>query len=881
MFSRHRTHSRDATHICDLHFTTGTEHWNLKRHYLPQVKLDSHTLITPVSFTTHLTQTFRNPTPDPLPQLRYTFPLYDGVAVNGYSIRYAGNALRGVVKQKDAARKTYQTAVARGETAGLLEALPAGVFGITLGNVPARSDVVVEITYCGELKHDAGIDGLRWTLPTAIAPRYGDYPGELLESDTVADGGISITVDVDMASSAIRKVQSPSHPIAVSLGAVSTATAADATAPFHASRASATLSLGTAELAADFTLQLLIDDISKPQALLETHPTLPHQRAIMATLVPKFTLQPAQLPEVVFLADQSGSMQGAKNAALISAMKVFLKSLPVGVRFNICAFGSAHRFLWPKSQAYDEPNLQTAMEFVETFAAAYGGTEILPPVKAAFENRLHAAMPLEVMLLTDGEIWGEQNLFEYINSQIHGPGKGEAVDARVFALGIGGDVSHSLVEGVARAGKGFAQFVTGGEGLEGKVVRMLRAAVCAHTWGYEMEVQYAGGSDEEEGFEVVEAVKGGFEMVDDAVAVDEAAPKQAEVSAKPAVKSFYDKDAKLDEKATDPSAADPYAHLPAIETPKILQAPSTLPPLFPFNRTTVYLLLGPESSQRDVESITLRARSADGPLELVIPVHKSALVDGVPTIHQLAARKAVQELEEGRGWLQAATEGEKYASDPRCDEIVEREAVRLGETFQVVGKWTSFVAVGELHGRDAVVVENAETDDEGPPPSDFFGQASVTPGASSGGLCGASCFMSPASVTPGACATPSGFMSPASVTPGALAASGLPVRSSTASTAVMHTLIALQTFSGAWPSTGALYAALAIADPGAVELAGCGGDNAKATALAIAYLETRVPGQRDVWEMVVTKGRLWLAGQMDAAVGEALEGVIREAAAYV
>jgi len=61
--------------------------------------------------------------------------------------------------QQDVAKQTYQDAVDRGETAGLLESLPAGIFGVTLGNVPAKTDIIVDITYCGELKHDAAIDG--------------------------------------------------------------------------------------------------------------------------------------------------------------------------------------------------------------------------------------------------------------------------------------------------------------------------------------------------------------------------------------------------------------------------------------------------------------------------------------------------------------------------------------------------------------------------------------------------------------------------------------------------------------------------------------------------------------------------------------------------
>ena len=700
MRNKRKMNNQFATHICGLHYTIGSGLWDLMRTYLPQVRLKSHTTISPVSFTTQLTQTFHNPNSEALPQVRYTFPLYDGVAVNGYTIKYASKVLKGVVKQKDVANTTYQAAVDRGEAAGLLESLPAAVFGVTLGNVPANTDIVVEIFYCGELRHDAAIDGLRYMLPTSIAPRYGSYPGQVLNSNTIATQGISITVDLDMANSAIRKVQSPSHPIAVSMGATSTTEEANQ-APFMPSQASAALALGTTELADDFVLQLLIDDISKPQAILETHPTLPNHRAIMATMVPKFTLEPAH-PEIVFIADQSGSMSGTKNAALVSALKVFLKSLPFGVRFNICAFGNQFRFLWPKSQAYSEDNINTAISFVDSFNASYGGTQILEPITAAFEQRL-SDLPLEVMLLTDGEIWAETALFDYINKQVHE----KRADARVFALGIGGDVSHTLIEGVARAGNGFAQFVTQNEEIDQKVVRMLKGALHAHTKDYELEVHYdqydekAGAemSDEDE-FEIVEKVNDCLRIADEPADIEK--KKQGESSTQKM--SFFDTSAKLDEPMeAGGEAADRYAHLPAIETPKLLQAPNAIPPLFPFNRTTIYLLLGPDSAPSKVTSVTLRASSSQGPLELNIPVQYSNSA-GVSTIHQLAAIKSIQDLEEGRGWVQSATTAHgasvKTKYESRFDEIIERESVRLGEKFQVAGKWTSFIAVEDKSNED-------------------------------------------------------------------------------------------------------------------------------------------------------------------------------------
>jgi hypothetical protein len=108
------------------------------------------------------------------------------------------------------------------------------------------------------------------------------------------------------------------------------------------------------------------------------------------------------------------------------------------------------------------------------------------------------------------------------------------------------------------------------------------------------------------------------------------------------------------------------------------------------------------TTQRVPKSVVLRATSTHGPLELEIPVQ--VLDQPGETIHQLAAKKAIAELEEGRGWLASAKDPKgksikgKYPG--RFDEMVEREAVRLGVQFQVGGKWCSFVAV-EKKSEDA------------------------------------------------------------------------------------------------------------------------------------------------------------------------------------
>ncbi|KAI9774356.1 MAG: hypothetical protein M1840_004250 [Geoglossum simile] len=679
--------------------------------WLPQVAVSAHTTILSATSRTVLTQTFSNPSSaDAIPEATYTFPLYDGVGVVGFNCRIGQRIIRGVVKEKAKAKAIYEEAVARGETAGLLEQLPesSDVFTTKIGNIPAGEEVIVELTYFGELKHDAEADGIRFTIPTRIMPRYGELPGGIIEPGShsrsrraTESGGIRITVDVALPpQSNIRGIQSPSHPIAVTMGSI---TAGSKGSVFEPNKGAATLSLGKAELEKDFVLVVMVPDIVKPQALLETHPTISNQRALMVTLVPRFSLPP-QKPEVVFIVDRSGSMS-SNIPTLISALKVFLKSIPLGVKFNICSFGSSYSMLWKRSQTYDQTSLKSAIKHVEKFGADMGGTEMFAPMKAVIENR-QDGMALEVMLLTDGEIWNQQELFSYLNKEV----QQSEVPIRVFTLGIGNGVSHSLIEGIARAGNGFSQAVGLDEKLDGKVVRMLKGALSPHIRDYHIEVKYR--SDDGEGTdEAIDRVSEGLRIVD----LDSKSSPTSENTQKI---SLFDEDVDMGREATPVADSDgtieKYAHLPEVPQPKLLQAPSRIPPLFPFSRTVIYLLMSPQSNQRTLKCVLLKGSFGNVPLELEIPVQ--VLQDKAETIHQLAARKAVGELEEGRGWIfDAKDEGGvpiKERFEGRWGDIVEREGVRLGVEFQVGGKWCSFVAVesndAELAGKEKARIRAAE-----------------------------------------------------------------------------------------------------------------------------------------------------------------------------
>ena len=135
-------------------------------------------------------------------------------------------------------------------------------------------------------------------------------------------------------------------------------------------------------------------------------------------------------------------------------------------------------------------------------------------------------------------------------------------------MGIGRDINHSLVEDLARVGKGFAQIVSDGkEGMGGKVVCMLRGGLSVHI--KDSRLEWDGRPTEAEQIQTLAKEK------------TPASLKRTVDGVRKKI-SLFNKQADLDTLIFSSSPADRFSHLPEFNVPSVLQAPHQLPPLFPF-----------------------------------------------------------------------------------------------------------------------------------------------------------------------------------------------------------------------------------------------------------------------------------------------------------
>jgi Ca-activated chloride channel family protein len=113
--------------------------------------------------------------------------------------------------------------------------------------------------------------------------------------------------------------------------------------------------------------------------------------------------------------------------------------------FNVVVFADGSETFAPVSVPATRANLTRALQFIGRKDGG-GGTELLAALRGAIELPRREAVSRSVVLVTDGYIEAEAEVFDYIRDQ-----RG---DTNVFAFGIGSSVNRLLVEGVARAGLG-------------------------------------------------------------------------------------------------------------------------------------------------------------------------------------------------------------------------------------------------------------------------------------------------------------------------------------------------------------------------------------------------------------------------------------------
>ena len=355
--------------------------------------------------------------------------------------------------------------------------------GFAVGNVEPGQALDVTVTYVTSVSVNG--NALRFSLPVGIGPRYVATPFGNVDADVDV---VEMALDAEGLLGA-GSVAASSYPMLVTVDVVTGSELISLVSPSHAAGSVVEmLSLAhgvvRAELAGglaqDFVVVYSPQQVNEPRVWIEhgvnvTGGAEADSVGVMLSLYPDLQALQSSLPsasesaEYVLVVDRSGSMSGQKMADTVAALQVILRGLPVGCTFQIVSFGNRHEMLFPDGPAvYGDDSLTAAASYVSEMSANFGGTELLRTLTAVFASPVNASNVQRVLLLfTDGEVHNTRAVEELCRVEYGRTG------TRVFTFGIGADVSHALVKGVAAAAHGEAEFIQPGEDMAMKVTRQL------------------------------------------------------------------------------------------------------------------------------------------------------------------------------------------------------------------------------------------------------------------------------------------------------------------------------------------------------------------------------------------------------------------------
>ena len=422
-------------------------------------------------------QQYKNTTKKTLETV-YTFPMGWGATFMDLSVEMGGKRLSGVVTEKKDAQEQYEKAISKGDAPIMLEKNSDGLYTVNLGSLKPKEEAVIEYTYSQLLRFEEG--HVRLTLPTTIAPRYGDSSqGGIkkhhgVETDFLVEYPFSLSL---LLSGGMEKatVECPSHQVQVTTN-------------------ESGLEVGLVRsgfLDRDFILNLSKLENESFFIVTPDKQMGPEGCTVLASFCPPALVNQKELSaDIKILVDCSGSMAGDSIESAKRALHHVLSNLREDDRFSYSLFGSRVKHEFSSLKPVNQFNIGTASLLVSNTEANMGGTEIEDALLSTFKLK-GTEKKADVLLITDGEVWDTSNIIAAAKNSGH----------RIFAVGVGTSPAETLLRELAEMTGGACELVSPKEDIEKAIVRMFnrihlpRAKEIEINWGTNETPEWTVGTN--------------------------------------------------------------------------------------------------------------------------------------------------------------------------------------------------------------------------------------------------------------------------------------------------------------------------------------------------------------------------------------------------
>ena len=382
-------------------------------------------------------QIYRNEGTRPI-NASYVFPASTRAAVYSMRMQIGNEIIVAKIKEREQAKQEFEKAKEEGKSASLLEQQRPNVFSMSLANIMPQEQVEIELRYTELLVPTDNI--YEFVFPAVVGPRYA----------TLKDGNTDENQFVETPYQ--HQGEQPASQLHIAARIAAGLPIYDLSCPSHQifpqwqSNGAAQLTLDDSnpfQGNRDFVLsyRLAGDQITSGLLLFQgvdenffLYMAQPPQRVAAGVIPPR---------EYIFVVDVSGSMEGFPLNTSKRLLRDLIGKLRPTDMFNVVLFSGDAALLSPQSLQANQQNIDKAIKLIEAQRGS-GGTELLGAMDQAMKLPRQEGISRSVLLITDGFIAAEQEVFDHIRNNLD--------RCNVFAFGIGTSVNRHLIEGVAKAG---------------------------------------------------------------------------------------------------------------------------------------------------------------------------------------------------------------------------------------------------------------------------------------------------------------------------------------------------------------------------------------------------------------------------------------------